>query len=142
MKVSTTNQQRRNFIFQKTGVLHFHQCKIVIAFDGIIVTMNQHLEAVVRRRKLDNTIAFIAQSHFWLFKSIALNATHYFIMKIPNNKELQQIASNQLSDINIENFIKLYRVQFNKPFSIVVNETTFQSNNPPWFRKTRTTNRI
>ena len=71
---------------------------------------NQHLESVVRRRKLDNTIAFIVQSHFWLFKSIALNATHYFIMKIPNNKELQQIASNQLSDINTENFIKLYRV--------------------------------
>lgn len=70
---------------------------------------NQHLESVVRR-KLDNTIAFIAQSHFWLLKSIALNATHYFIMKIHNNRELQQIASNQSSDINIKNFIKLYRV--------------------------------
>ena len=70
---------------------------------------NRHLESVVKRRKLDNTIAFIAQSQFWLFKSIAVNTTHYFIMKIPNNKELQQIASNQSSDINIKNFIKLYR---------------------------------
>ena len=27
-------------------------------------------------------------------KSIRLNATHYFIFKIPNKRELQQIASN------------------------------------------------
>ena len=35
-------------------------------------------------------------------KPIRLNATHYFIMKIPNKRELQQIASNHLSDIDFK----------------------------------------
>ena len=42
-----------------------------------------------------------------------LNATHYFIMKIPSKNELQQIVSNNLSDINFKHFIKLNR-KYNK----------------------------
>ena len=38
-----------------------------------------------------------------------INSTHFFIMKIPNKKELQQIALNHSSDIDFKNFIKIYK---------------------------------
>ena len=41
-----------------------------------------------------------------------LLTTHYFIMKIPKKRELQQIASNHSSGIYFKDFMKLskYRV--------------------------------
>ena len=35
------------------------------------------------------------------------SSTHFFIMKIPNKRELQQIALNHLSDIDFTDFIKI-----------------------------------
>ena len=37
-----------------------------------------------RGRKINISLAFISQSYFKVPKTIRLNATHYFIMKIPN----------------------------------------------------------
>ena len=51
-------------------------------------------------RKLIISLAFILQSFFKVPKSIRLNATHYFIIKIHNKRELPQVASNHLSDIS------------------------------------------
>ena len=34
-----------------------------------------------------------------------LNSTHYFIIKIPNKGEIQQIAFNHSPDIDFKNFI-------------------------------------
>ena len=36
-----------------------------------------------------------------------LNSTHFFITKIPNKRELQQIALNHSSDIDFKDFIKI-----------------------------------
>ena len=41
-------------------------------------------------------------------KNIRLNATHCFIKKIPNKRELQQIESNHSSDIGFKDFMNLY----------------------------------
>ena len=49
-------------------------------------------ELFIRGRKLNISLVFITQSYFALPKKIRLNATHYFIMKIPNKTELQQIT--------------------------------------------------
>ena len=49
------------------------------------------------------------QSYFKVPKTIILNATHYFIMKISNKRELQQIASNHSSDIHFKDFMKIYK---------------------------------
>ena len=57
-------------------------------------------ELFLRRRKLNILLVFNSQSYFQLPKTIRLNATHYFIMKIPSKRELQQIASNHSSDSN------------------------------------------
>ena len=55
--------------------------------------------------------------------TIRLNATHDFIMKIPNKKELQQIASNQSSDIDFKYFTKFYKDYTKEPYSFLVNDT-------------------
>ena len=80
--------------------------KILIVFDDMIADMinNNKLNPIVtelfiRGRKLNICIVFIMQSYFKVRKDVRLNSTHFFIMKIPNKRELQQIALNHLSDI-------------------------------------------
>ena len=47
--------------------------------------------------------------YFKVPKTIRLNATLYFIMKIANKRELQQITSNHSSGINFKDFMKFYK---------------------------------
>ena len=63
-------------------------------------------------------------------KVIRLNATHYFIMKIPNKRELQEIESNHSYDIDFKNFMKLYKEYTKEPYSFSVNDTNLSSDNP------------
>ena len=60
----------------------------------------------IRTRKLNISIVFITQPYFKLPKDIILNSTHFCIMKIPNKKELHQIALNHLSGIDFKDFMK------------------------------------
>ena len=48
-------------------------------------------ELFIRGRNLNISIVFILQFYFFVPKNIRLNSTHYFIMGIPNKRELQQI---------------------------------------------------
>ena len=57
-------------------------------------------ELSIKGSKLSISLVFISQFHFALPKNIRLNSTHYFIMKIPNKQELQQILTNHSSDID------------------------------------------
>ena len=68
-------------------------------------------------------------------KTIRLNTIRFFNMKIPNKSELQQIASNQLFDMELKDFIKLYKDYTKKTFSFLVNDTTLPSDNPLELRK-------
>ena len=45
-------------------------------------------ELFIRGRKLKNFLVFIIQSYFKVSKDVRLNSTHFFIMKIPDKKEL------------------------------------------------------
>ena len=56
-------------------------------------------------------------------------------MKIPNKRELQQIASNHPPDIVFKDFMKIYKKCTAKPYSFLGNDTTLPSNNPLRFRK-------
>ena len=67
-------------------------------------------ELFLRGRKLNISLVFISQSYFKVPKPVRLNATHYFIMKIANKRELQQIASNHSSDIDLKDFMKLTKI--------------------------------
>ena len=62
----------------------------------------------IRGRKLNISLVFITQLYFKVPKVGRLNSTHFFIMKIPDKRELQQIALNHSSDIDFKNFIKIY----------------------------------
>ena len=64
---------------------------------------------LLRARKLNFFIVFITQSYFKVTKEFKLNTTHFFIMNIPNKRELQQIALNHSSDIDFKDFIKIYK---------------------------------
>ena len=68
-------------------------------------------------------------------ETIRLNATHYLIMKVTNKKELQQIASNHLSDIDFKDFMKLYKEYTTESYSFLVNDTSLSSDNTLQFRK-------
>ena len=53
-----------------------------------------------RGRKLNISIFFITQLYFKVPKEVRLKTTHFFIMKIQNKRELQQVALNHSSDID------------------------------------------
>ena len=80
-------------------------------------------------------IVFITQSYFKVPNKIIINTTHLFIAKIPNKRELQQIALYHLSDIDLQDFIKIYKKYTVESYSFLVNDTTLPSNNPLRFRK-------
>ena len=86
--------------------------KTLIVFDDMIADMHNNeklnkivTELFIRVRKLNVALVFITQSHFKLPKDIRLDITHFFHMKIPNKRELQQIAYNHSSDIDFQNEI-------------------------------------
>ena len=66
-------------------------------------------ELFIRGRKLNISLVFITHSYFAIPKNNRPNSTHHFAMKIPNKRELQQIAFNHSSDIDLQGFIDLYK---------------------------------
>ena len=70
-------------------------------------------ELLLRRRKLNIWLVFISQSYF---KTTTLNANHYFILKIPNKRKIQQTAPNNSSDMDFKDFMKLYKDDSKEPY--------------------------
>ena len=90
--------------------------KILIVFDDMIAYMinNKKVNSIVtklsiRDRKLNISLVFITQSYFKVLKDVILNTIHFFIAKISNKRELQQIAINHSSDISTNDFTNIYR---------------------------------
>ena len=73
-------------------------------------------ELFIKRRKLNISLVFIRQFHFAVPKDIRLNSTHFFVMKMPNKRELQQIAFNNSSDVDLQDFMNLYKKCTAKPY--------------------------
>ena len=99
--------------------------KILIVLDDMIADMinNKKLNPIVselfiRGRKLNISIVFITQSYFKVPKDVRLNSTHFFIMKILDKRELQQIALNHSSDIDFKDFMKIYKECTKEPYSL------------------------
>ena len=87
----------------------------MLVFDDMTTDMisNKTLNPVVteifiRGRKLNISIVFITQSYFKVPKEVRLNTTHFFIIKIPNKREPQQITLNHSSGIDFKDFTKTY----------------------------------
>ena len=99
--------------------------KILIVFDNMIADM-------ISNNKSNISIVFITQSYFKVPKDVRLNSTHFFIMKIPSKREIQQIALNHSSHID---FMNIYKKCTAKLYSFLVNDTTLPSDDPLRFRK-------
>ena len=116
--------------------------KILIVFDDMIADMTNNnklnlviTELFIRGRNLNISIVFITQSYFKVPKDVRLNSTHFFIMKIPNKRELQQIALNHSSYIDLKDFMNIYKKCTTEPYSFLVNDTTLPSDDTLRFRK-------
>ena len=102
-------------------------------FDDMIANINSNTKLTLivtelfLKRKLNISLVFISQSYFKVLKTIRLNAPHYLIMKIPNKRELQKIASNHSSDIDFIEFMKLYKDYTKETYSFLVNDTIVSS---------------
>ena len=108
--------------------------KILIVFDDVIADMtnNKKLNPIVTElfiggKKLNVSVLFITQSYFKVPKDVRLNSTHFFNMKIPNKRELHQIALNHSSDIEFKDFIRIYNKCTAEPYSFLVNDITLPS---------------
>ena len=74
---------------------------LVIKLNSIVT------EFFIRGRKLNTSLVLIIHFYFAVHKNIWLNSTHYFVMKTPNKRELQQSAFNHSSDIDFRDFMNL-----------------------------------
>ena len=92
-------------------------------------------ELFIRGRKLNISLVFITQSYFKVPKDVRLNTTHFFIINIPNKRELQEVVFNHSSDIDFKDFVKIYKKCTDEPYSFLVNVTTLSSDNPLRFWK-------
>ena len=92
-------------------------------------------ELFIIARKLNISIVFITQSCFKVPKDVRLNSAHFFTTKIPNKRELQQIALNHSSDIDFKDFVKIYKKYTVEPYSFLVNDATLPSDDLLRFRK-------
>ena len=68
-------------------------------------------------------------------KDVRLNSTHFFILKITNKKELQQITLNYSSDTDFKDFMKIYKKCTAEAYSFLIDDTILPSDNPLRFGK-------
>ena len=85
--------------------MQIRKVKYLFFFDDMIANMLSNKKVVtelfIRGRKLNISLVLITRSHFFVPKKIKLYSIHYFIKKIPNKKEIQQISFNHPSDIEL-----------------------------------------
>ena len=110
------------------------ECKILTVFDDMIADIinNKKVNSIVtelfiRGGKINISLVCITRSYFKVPKDIRLNSNHFFIIKIPNKKELQQIALNHSSDVNSKDFIRIYKKCTSEPYSFLVNHAMLVS---------------
>ena len=114
-------------------------------FDDMIADMESNkklspvaTELFLRVRKRNISLVFISRSLLKVPKTIRLNATPYFIMKIPNKRELQKIASyhsfdikasNHSPDMDFKDFLELYKQYAKEPYLFLVSNTILSLDN-------------
>ena len=104
------------------------------------IMSNKKFQAIIKElfitcRKLNISLVFITQPYFSVPKDVRLSSTHYFIMKINNKRELQNIAINHSADIDYKDFMKIYRECTKEPFNFITIDTTLPVCNTLRFRK-------
>ena len=124
-------------------------CKILIVFDDMIPDMktNKKLQFIVtelfiRCRKLHISLVIIIQSFFLVPKNVILNSTHNLLMsqrqsygyELGLKIEFPNFTLNHSSDIDYQDFLKIYRNFTAKQYLFLVINTTLSSDNLLIFR--------
>ena len=91
-------------------------------------------ELFIRCRNLNISLAFITHFYFSVPKDVRLNST-YLVMKINNKRELYNIGINDSSDIDHQDFIKIYRKCTKEPYNFLTINTTLPASDSLRFRK-------
>ena len=111
--------------------------KVLIVFDDMIadIMSNKKFQAIIKEsfircRKLNISLVFITQSYFSVLKDVRLNTTHYFIMRINNKRELQNIVINDSAGIDYQDFKKIYRECTREPYDFLTIDTTLPTSDP------------
>ena len=120
----------------------YRKRKVLIVFDDMIADIMTSKkfqllikELFIRCRKINISLVFITQSYYSVPKDVRLNSTHYLIMKINNERELENIEINHSADIDYKDFVKIYRECTKEPYNFLTIDTTLTSTNPLRFRK-------
>ena len=100
----------------------------------LLIWFNKKLNSVltelfIRGIKLNISLVFITKSYFQVPKDVRLNTNHFFITKIPNKRERQQIALNRLSDISSKDLITFHKKYTSESYSFLVNDNMLASDN-------------
>ena len=112
----------------------------IIVFDDMIadimISKKFHAiikELLIRCRKINISLVFITQSYFSVSKDVKLSSANYFIMKINNKREIQNIAIDHSGDIDYKDFMKIYREWTKEPYNFLTIDITLPSSNPYLF---------
>ena len=97
--------------------------------------LNQIVTELFIRRKNKYFPCFYRTILFRCSKKYQSKFNKLSCYKTPNKRELQQIAYNHSSDINLKDFMNLYKKCSAKLYSFLVIDTTYTSNNPSHFKK-------
>ena len=92
-------------------------------------------ESFIADRKFNIFLVFITQSYLRVSKDVRINTTHFFIVKILSKPKVQQIATNHSSDIDFDEFKRLYRSFTAELHSFLIIDTTLPSDDALRFRK-------
>ena len=105
--------------------------KVLMIFDDVISHVMSDKKALqilkdlfIRCRKLNISLCFLTQSYFSVTKDVRLNCTHYILVKLNNERELQNIAINHSVDIDYKDFIKIYRDCTKELYNFLTIDTT------------------
>ena len=116
--------------------------KIIIVFDDMILDImtNKKFQTIIKElfircRKLNISFVFITQSYFSVPKNVRLNSTHYLIVKINNERKLQNIAINHSANIDYNDFMKVYRECTKEPINFLTIDTMLLVSDHLRFRK-------
>ena len=86
-------------------------------------------------QKIKYFTCFITESYFSVPKDVRLITTYYFIMKINNKRDLQNIAINHSEDIDYQDFKEIYRECTKTAFNFFAIDTRLPAIDPLRFRK-------
>ena len=116
--------------------------KTLIVFDDLIadIMSNKNFQSILKELffrciKLNISFLFITQSYFSVPKDVRINSTHYLIMKINSRRESRNIAMNHSSDIDYNNFVKIYGKCTKELYCFLTIDTTLPASDPLNFRK-------